>query len=73
MATFLDYYKTILDKVSFDPVLLNKEYQKAKRNLQTNKIGDLNSWLQAKGFHAVINETGKVPSPANGLRQSVLS
>jgi hypothetical protein len=73
MATFLDYYKTILDKVSFDPVLLNKEYQKAKRNLQTNEIGDLNCWLKTKGFHAAINENGGLASTANGLRQRVLS
>jgi hypothetical protein len=28
-TTFLDYYKIILDKVSFDHRLFTKEYQKA--------------------------------------------
>jgi N6-adenosine-specific RNA methylase IME4 len=54
-TSFLDYYKMILDKVSFDHNLFMKEYQKATRNLHTNEIGDLNSWLRSKGFHAILS------------------
>ncbi len=57
-TTFLDYYKTILDKVSFDPNLFAKEYQKATRNLHTSEIGDLNSWLRSKGLQNIL------PDPA---------
>jgi hypothetical protein len=29
-TSFLDYYKMILEKVSFDKKLMNKEYKKAR-------------------------------------------
>jgi hypothetical protein len=54
-TSFLDYYKMILDKVSFDHNLFMKEYQKATRSLHTSEIGDLNSWLRSKGFHAMLS------------------
>ncbi|HYG18776.1 MAG TPA: hypothetical protein VD816_07600 [Ohtaekwangia sp.] len=47
-TTFLDYYKMILDKVSFDPYLLNKEYKKAIRHLSTHEASDLNDWLKSR-------------------------
>ena len=50
--SFLDYYKTILEKVSFDRRLLTKEYNKAKHVLGTSEIRELDSWLMGKGlFH----------------------
>ena len=51
MTGFLDYYKTILDKVSFDSILFNKEYHKAKRSLRSHEVGDLDNWLKTKGLH----------------------
>lgn len=54
MTGFLDYYKIILDKVSFDPVLLKKEYKKAINNLHTHEIGDLNRYVMAKGFQGIL-------------------
>lgn len=57
-TTFLDYYKMILDKVSFDPGLLSKEYQKAKRILQSDEIGDLNLWLRSKKFPIDLPDSG---------------
>jgi hypothetical protein len=67
MATsFLDYYKMILDKVSFDHNLFMKEYQKATRNLHTDEIGDLNSWLRSKGFHAILS--GNTQNTNNSVR-----
>jgi hypothetical protein len=59
MNTFLDYYKMILDKVSFDPHLFRKEYHKAKQNLHSNEIGDLNSWIRAKGLQTILLDASK--------------
>lgn len=57
MATsFLDYYKMILDKVSFDPRLFSKEYNKATKSLQSHEISDLNGWLHAKGLLSKLRE-----------------
>lgn len=48
--TFLDYYKMILDKVSFDPQLFLKEYRKALGLLSAHEVNDLHSWLDSKGL-----------------------
>ena len=48
--TFLEYYKMVLDKVSFDSSIFTKEYQKATRTLTANEIGELNAWLRSKGL-----------------------
>ena len=50
-TTFLDYYKTILDKVSFDKKLLKKEYSKALRHLDPPERKDLIDWAKQEGFH----------------------
>ena len=49
-TSFLDYYKMILEKVSFDPELMVKEYQKAQNSLGDHEIQDLRSWLEANGL-----------------------
>tara|TARA_R110002020_G_scaffold189815_3_gene389123 strand:+ start:77 stop:316 length:240 start_codon:yes stop_codon:yes gene_type:complete len=50
--SFLDYYKTILGKVSFDRQLLSKEYRKASQMLGASEVRELDSWLMRKGlFH----------------------
>ena len=48
--TFLEYYKMVLCKVSFDLQLFKKEYQKAKESLNSSELLDLNSWLENKGL-----------------------
>lgn len=50
--SFLDYYKTILEKVSFDPELLKKEYQKAKKMIKNHEKEQLDAWLTSKGLKA---------------------
>ncbi len=50
-TSFLDYYKLILSKVSFDRRLLGKEYLKASRTLQADELQDLNRWLRSRGLH----------------------
>jgi hypothetical protein len=49
--SFLEYYKLILEKVSFDRDLFRKEYRKAVRLLQENEIRQLNMWIQECGLH----------------------
>jgi len=53
---FLEYYKMILDRVSFCPDLFAKEYKKAERHLQEPDLGHLNQWLDARGFQVLVNE-----------------
>jgi hypothetical protein len=52
--TFLEYYKEILEKVSFDPHLLNKEYQKAINTLNTSEIQEFHNWLHESGLRSSI-------------------
>ena len=42
----LEYYKTILQKVSFDVKLFSKELKKAISKLLPNEIEELKRWLQ---------------------------
>jgi len=54
MTTFLDYYKMILNKVSFDRNLFYKEYIKATQHLHTQEISELNKWLNSNGFQNIL-------------------
>ena len=42
----LEYYKTVLQKVSFDAKLFSKELKKAVSKLLPNEIEELRRWLQ---------------------------
>lgn len=44
----LDYFKTILDKVSFDLKLFEKELKKALKSLVGNEIEELKKWCYSK-------------------------
>jgi hypothetical protein len=50
--TFLDYYKTVLEKVSFDYQLFNKEYRKAVNTLSPEEVAVLNRWIKSREFNA---------------------
>lgn len=41
-----DYTKTVLERVSFDPILFTKELKKAVKNLLPYEIEQLKRWLQ---------------------------
>jgi hypothetical protein len=49
-TTYLDYYKMILDKVSFDSNLLLMEYEKAVLVLPSHEVTELTRWLNTKGL-----------------------
>jgi hypothetical protein len=44
---FFEYYKTILDKVSFDYDLFAKEYRKAVNVLDSEETAALNAWIKS--------------------------
>ena len=46
-TSFLDYYKLILEKVSFDENLLQKEYQKALNRINEYEQRELENWIQS--------------------------
>jgi hypothetical protein len=68
-TTFLDYYKMILHKVSFDEHLFIKEYKKAALVLQGNEVGHLDTWLREIGLYTMLtrslqeNHTSKNKQP----------
>jgi hypothetical protein len=41
-----DYTKTVLERVSFDPILFAKELKKAVKNLLPYEVEQLKRWLQ---------------------------
>ena len=71
-TSFLDYYKMILEKVSFDHALFLKEYSKAVRNLQPAETASLNAWLRSKGLIYLHSEdtstTLRQPHTSKGFR-----
>jgi hypothetical protein len=52
--SFLDYYKEILEKVSFDPKLFSKEYQKAKKYLNQSEVQHFDNWIKEKGLNSSL-------------------
>ena len=49
-TSFLNYYKMILAKVSFDQALFNKEYKKALKLLKKHEIEKFHQWLESTGY-----------------------
>ena len=47
----LEYFKTILSKVSFDGKLFEKELKKAIRSLVKDELRDLKQWCYDKFGH----------------------
>lgn len=64
-TSFLDYYKVILQKVSFDDTLFLKEYQKALNSLEPDEISILNRWIVLENLDHKLKGHGvlKKPSP----------
>jgi hypothetical protein len=42
----IDYYKTIMDKFTFDRNLFRKEYRKSLQYLSTEDQAELKEWLR---------------------------
>lgn len=61
--SFLEYYKEILEKVSFDPDLLNKEYHKAIKSLNHSEVQQFENWIYERGLSsslAPINQQNQI-------------
>lgn len=54
--SFLEYYKLVLEKVSFDRGLFMKEYRKACRMLKINEAKALRRWLAAEGYRQLLKD-----------------
>ncbi len=54
--TILEYYQTILEKVSFNAALFKKEYLKAIKSLASQDVELLKLWILQKGFYTEILE-----------------
>lgn len=65
--TFLEYYKTILEKVSFDQALLMKEYQKALQALHPPERIQLNQWIHENGLIEKITSSNRLANRAKVL------
>tara|TARA_R110002096_G_C14170468_1_gene685885 strand:- start:280 stop:507 length:228 start_codon:yes stop_codon:yes gene_type:complete len=48
--SFLEYFKTLLPKLSFDTALMLKEYQKALKLLNPLEQVKLTNWLKQEGL-----------------------
>lgn len=46
-CSYLDYYKTVLQKVSFDGNLFYKEYRKAINSLSAEEAALLKDWVKS--------------------------
>ena len=70
-TTYLDYYKQILEKVSFDPQLFRKEYLKASNYLGVSEKEALDQWLQARGlgYHVLpLLQPDAIARPVHNLQ-----
>ena len=54
---FLEYYKTILNKVSFDNELMKKEYSKALKSMSPFEQQQFLQWVEQEGL---IERIGQV-------------
>lgn len=54
--SFLEYYKLVLGKVSFDRGLFVKEYRKACRMLKVSEAKALRRWLAEEGYRHMLQE-----------------
>lgn len=65
MASMLEYIKIILQKVSFDRRLFEKELRKAIRMLMPNEVKRLKLWCYERfgsEYHPVLNTCFVIPN-----------
>ncbi len=49
-TSFVEYYKTILQKVEFDAELLAKEYRKALDTIHPDEVSAFEQWVETAGL-----------------------
>lgn len=55
-TSFLDCYKVILSKVSFDQALLNKKFLKALNMLSEQEANELFAWVREMELYVLDNQ-----------------
>ena len=58
MKKMLNYFKTVLSKVSFDALLFEKELRKAIKALIADEVSELRQWCYARfggQYEAILN------------------
>ena len=58
-TSYLDYYKVILERVSFCKDLFKKEYHKARNTIHPKELPHLNEWLKAKQLLKHLSSSNK--------------
>ena len=66
-TSFLDYYKVILQKVSFDEELFVKEYQKALSYLEPDEISVLNRWIILENMDHLLKKHKFIITDPKGI------
>ncbi|WP_215224692.1 hypothetical protein [Echinicola shivajiensis] len=66
-TSYLDYYKLILDKVSFDSSLWKKEYHKALSILSPEEAFLLKNWVNNKYYKSNRQLTGPSENQHHGI------
>ncbi|WP_200980011.1 hypothetical protein [Echinicola sp. 20G] len=66
-TSYLEYYKLILDKVSFDSSIWEKEYHKALSNLNKEEAFLLKQWANNKFFRTDRLMTGQAKRQHDGV------
>jgi len=56
--SYLNFYKIILEKVSFNAELFRKEYKKALNQLSDHEQIELNEWVN-RNFKSIMDVTGQ--------------
>ncbi len=47
-TSYLEYYKTVIEKVSFCQKLIRKEYLKAKKVIHPSELPHFNEWFTSR-------------------------
>ena len=69
MKSFLEYYKLVLSKVSFDAALLQKEYKKALKYLSNHEQQEFERWLHEQNLHHQLKFQNVKQNSYNPLRK----
>lgn len=61
-TSYLKYYQLILEKVSFDRGLWEKEYRKAMEVLDDHEAAELRKWASKRRYQVIPERNGRHPA-----------
>ncbi len=59
--SFVDYFKVVLERVSFCDSLLNAEYERAVRSLNIAELAELHDWMAQKNYLSFSKQNIEIP------------